>query len=135
MDPVLVAELEANPNVLRVTDRHIEYRDEFKQRAVAEYLAGRSRREIFEEAGLDVRAIGMERVRSALGNWLTKWKRGLPVAGRMGRPPSPSGLEEELAETKARLERALQALELYRQLLRLDRRHQPQKQPPKGTRR
>lgn len=55
--------LKENPNVVKVTRRTIEFSDEFKIRALAEYNKGKSARKIFTESGLSVESIGINRVR------------------------------------------------------------------------
>lgn len=133
--PELAEALRANPNVERVTARTVVFRRAFIEHALDQYLNfGKPRLRIFEEAGIDVGALGRDRVAAAFGNWLTKVKRGLPVGSPPGRPsPPPETTEAE--RLRAENERLRMAVDLYRQLRRLDRRHQPQKQPPRGTRR
>ena len=94
--------------------------------------AGKGRVEIFREAGIDVDALGKERLNMAFGNWLTKHKRGIPI----GMPPGRKKKEDRrsyVERLEDELARAKELLELYRQIARLDRRHQPQKQPPKDS--
>ena len=119
----------------QVTARTVVFRRAFIEYALDQYLHfGKPRLRIFEEAGIDVGALGRDRVAAAFGNWLTKVKRGLPLGSPPGRPSPPPEMTEA-ERLRAENERLRMAVELYRQLGRLDRRHQPQKQPPKGTRR
>ena len=132
IDPKLAEALRANPNVERVTPRTVVFKPSFINRALDQYLlGGKPRIEIFREAGIDVEAVGRERLAMAFGNWLTKVKRGQPLGRPPGRNPDPGvGEAEALRKENQRL---LAIVELYRQLARLDRRHQPQKQPPGDT--
>ena len=123
----------ANPNVERVTPRTVVFKPSFIEHALCQYLyAGKGRVEIFREAGIDVDALGKERLNMAFGNWLTKHKRGIPI----GMPPGRKKKEDRrsyVERLEDELARAKELLELYRQIARLDRRHQPQKQPPKDS--
>lgn len=58
-----IKRLQSNPNVATVTCRSIQYTDEFKIRALAEYNRGKSVAKIFSENGLQVEIIGIGRVR------------------------------------------------------------------------
>jgi len=55
--------LEKNLNVLKLSRRKIQFTDEFKIRALSEYNAGKSARKIFEENGLPVEILGINRVK------------------------------------------------------------------------
>lgn len=57
--------LKRNPNVIAVSEKAITYTDEFKRHFIAQNEQGKLPRDIFEEAGLDVECIGLERVRSS----------------------------------------------------------------------
>lgn len=133
IDPKLAEALRANPNVERVTPRTVVFKPSFIEHALCQYLyAGKGRVEIFREAGIDVDALGKERLEMAFGNWLTKHKRGIPI----GMPPGRKKKEDRrsyVERLEDELARAKELLELYRQIARLDRRHQPQKQPPKDS--
>lgn len=58
-------QLKCNPYVQAVSDKAITYTDEFKRHFIAENDNGKLPREIFEEAGLDVELIGLQRISSA----------------------------------------------------------------------
>ena len=49
-----IEKIEQNPNVYCVTPRYIFYTNEFKEKAITEYLMGKSARQIFEEAGFNL---------------------------------------------------------------------------------
>ena len=55
--------LQKNPNVQRVSSLAITYSDDFKNKFMDEYLAGKLPRQIFEENGFDIDIIGMEKDR------------------------------------------------------------------------
>ncbi len=54
-----INQLEENPNVTSVSERSIQYSVEFKVKAVHENMEGKGPRQIFTEAGFDLK----ERVR------------------------------------------------------------------------
>ena len=84
--------------------------------ALDQYLnLGKPRLRIFEEAGIDVGALGRDRVAAAFGNWLTKVKRGLPVGSPPGRPSPPPEMTEA-ERLGAENERLRMAVEVDRQL-------------------
>lgn len=131
--PDLAAKLNENPNVVSATEKSIQFADQFKVDAVNDYLDGKSRRQIFEDAGFDVEAIGARRLRGAFGNWLTKHKNGKRVtSGKRGRQPTKNpSPEERIAQLEAKVELLTQENDFLRQIRRLERRHQPSKSPSK----
>ena len=60
----LVKKLNENPNVKKATEWTVSFTAEFKQRAYDEYYAGKSMRQIFAEAGLDVEDLGDQRIQN-----------------------------------------------------------------------
>ena len=59
-----VRKLNENPNVKKATEWTVSFTPEFKQRAYDEYYAGKSMRQIFTEAGLDVEQLGDKRLQN-----------------------------------------------------------------------
>jgi transposase len=53
-----IKELEKNPNVLRVSERAISYKFDFKVKAVMEYKSGKIPSQIFIENGFNLEVIG-----------------------------------------------------------------------------
>lgn len=132
IDPNLAEALRANPNVLRVTAHTVVFAPSFIEHALPQYLnAGKPRLDIFREAGIDVEALGKDRLDMAFGNWLTKRKRGLPVGMPPGRHKKPEGEQDRIRQLEAELARKEALLQTYRQIERLDRRHRPSKQSKK----
>jgi hypothetical protein len=129
--PDQVAALNANPNVRRATERSIQFAEQFKIDAVDDYLNGKPRVQIFADAGFDVAALGHTRIRNALGNWLTKYKRSRPVTSDKRGWASKKGLSDKeiIARQKAQIEMLSQENDFLRQIRRLVRRHQPKKSP------
>lgn len=126
-----IAELRSNPNVKYVTSKSIQFAEQFKVSAVEQFQHGVSLRKIFTEGGFNVRRIGNRRLRNAIGNWLTKQKKGKNVVSdKRGRPVEKSLTMEELLE-KQRLEIQIlkQENDFLRQIRRLERRYQPYKSP------
>ena len=62
-------QLESNPNVASVSDRAIQYKPEFKIRAVQENLGGKWPSQIFIENGFDLDIIGAKKAKSSLSRW------------------------------------------------------------------
>ena len=59
-----VKKLNENPNVRKATEWTVSFTPEFKQQAYDEYYAGKSMRQIFAEAGLDVEQLGEKRLQN-----------------------------------------------------------------------
>ena len=62
MPKEFVKKLNENPNVETATEWTVSFTAEFKQKAYDEYYHGKSTREIFIEAGLDVEQLGAKRL-------------------------------------------------------------------------
>lgn len=60
----VVRKLNENPNVKKATEWTVSFTPEFKRRAYDEYYAGKSMRQIFTEAGLDVEQLGDKRLQN-----------------------------------------------------------------------
>lgn len=69
------AQLKCNPYVQAVSEKAITYTDEFKRHFFAENEKGKLPRTIFEEAGLDVELIGLERVSSSAKRWRATYQK------------------------------------------------------------
>ena len=114
-------QLKCNPNVQAVSEKAITYTDEFKRHFIAENEKGKFPREIFEEAGLDVELIGLERVKAAGKRWRAAYRK-LGVEGLQDTRKTNSGrpLERELTleEKIARLEAKNRLLEAENELLK-----------------
>ena len=61
--------LSANPNVLSVGECSVFYTEEFHQKALAEYFAGKSAKQIFIDAGIDLDIIGPKNAVYNLYEW------------------------------------------------------------------
>lgn len=61
--------LEANPNVLNVTENTITYAPEFKLAAVNANREGKSPQQIFTEAGFQLSIIGRDKPKECLKRW------------------------------------------------------------------
>ena len=69
--------LRSNKNVVKCSDKAITYSKDFKLLAVKQYVDGKMPREIFREAGFDLRAIG----RDTFNGSLTRWNRSFRTTG------------------------------------------------------
>lgn len=114
-------QLKCNPNVQAISDKAITYTEEFKRHFIAENEKGKLPRMIFEEAGLDVERIGLERISSAGKRWRAAY-RTTGVAGLQDTRKTNSGrpIERELSleEKIARLEAKNQLLQAENELLK-----------------
>jgi transposase InsO family protein len=72
--------LQKNPNVQRVSSLAITYTDDFKNRFMDEYLAGKLPREIFEENGFDANILGIKRIEQCA----SRWKKAYEKDGLLG---------------------------------------------------
>lgn len=82
--------MRANPFAERATKERVKFTPSFVEFALAEYLeAKRNPMFIFAEAGIDVEAVGKERLLRLLKNWAAKRAVGLPV----GLHPGQTALE------------------------------------------
>ncbi len=107
-----IKQLEANPNVQKVTDKTITYAPEFKVEAVKAYEAGQTPMDIFLRAGFDIDTIGHEKPKKSLYRWrniyaahgeasLLEEQRG---KGSVGRPQTNNlSTEEKLKRAEARI--------------------------------
>lgn len=104
--------LEANPNIVHVSEKAITYKPEFKLQAVQMHKNGYMPMQIFLEAGFDIKMIGAEKPKKCLKRWRaiddTYGKEGLLMDRRgkasTGRPPSKElSTEEKLRRAEAKI--------------------------------
>lgn len=104
-------DLEDNPNVLKVTASNVSYTPKFKALAVKLAIKGKSPREIFMEAGINLELFGKEYAKSCIKKWrkiietfgevgLKEERRGSKATGRPKGQKFKS-VEEELAWLRA----------------------------------
>lgn len=114
-------QLKRNPNVQAVSEKAITYTDAFKRHFIAENEKGKLPREIFEEAGLDVELIGLERIRSSGKRWRAAYRKS-GIEGLQDTRKINSGRSAEreltLEEKIARLEAKNRLLEAENELLK-----------------
>ena len=123
-------QIEANPNVVSVSDRSIQYTVAFKVKAVQENIQGKGPSEIFKAAGFDLEIIGLSKVQSAVNRWkkiyqtygengFTEERRGKGSTGR----PSVGKLsaDKKLEKAEARIRLLEAELELIKKLDELER--------------
>lgn len=121
--------LQKNPNVQRVSDRSITYTDDFKNRFMDEYLAGKLPRQIFVENGFDVDVIGIKRIEQSAYRWKKAYEKngliGLTDSRKTssGRPLKRELTPSEVIERqKARIELLEGQVELLKKLETTERR-------------
>ena len=123
-------QIEANPNVVSVSDRSIQYTVAFKLKAVQENLQGKGPSEIFKAAGFDLEIIGLSKVQSAVNRWkkiyqtygengFTEERRG---KGSTGRPRVEKlSADKKLEKAEARIRLLEAELELLKNLDEMER--------------
>ncbi|KQL36276.1 transposase [Bacillus sp. FJAT-25509] len=125
-----IKQLEKNSNVIKVSDRSISYKPEFKLKAVLENLKGKGPLQIFIENGFDIEMIGKDKPGQCLERWRTTYKiygeegfytetRG---KGSTGRPTSKvQTAEEKLKKAEARIAFLEAEVEFLKKLDELER--------------
>lgn len=102
-----IEQLQKNPNVLKVSTRTITYADAFKSIFMDEYLAGKTPRQIFEEAGFEIEVLGMKRVEQASSRWRKAYEKNGLIGltdtrkTRSGRPLKRELTMQEIVERQA----------------------------------
>ena len=82
--------LQNNPNVQRVSEKAITYTDEFKNRFIDDYQAGKLPRQIFEENDFDVDVIGIKRIEQSAFRWKKAYEKN-GLIGLTGSRKTSSG--------------------------------------------
>lgn len=107
-----IRQLEANPNVLHVSEKAITYSPEFKLAALEAYQKGCTPQQIFVEAGFLLSIIGNRKPQECLKRWraaysahgengLLEERRGKAATGR--RPAQDLTIQEQLERAEARI--------------------------------
>lgn len=101
-----------NSNIEKVTNKHVVFKAKFKTKAVEKYLEGKSPKEIFIEAGIDLDMFTPSYSRDSIKKWKKKYiehgknsfdveRRGVNSTGR----PKKMNLDDlNIAELKAMIE-------------------------------
>ncbi len=113
--------LQNNPNVQRVSNLAITYTDDFRNKFMDEYLAGKLPRQIFEENGFDVDILGIKRIENSACRWKKAYKSdGLIGLSDARKTASGRPLKRELsqAEIIERQEAKIKLLEGQVELLK-----------------
>lgn len=91
-----IEKLKSNPNVRTVTSRSIQYTDEFKIEALAEYNSGKSARKIFSEHGLPIEILGIVRIRGFI-------ERVSREKEKSEKPKEPQSAEKRIKQLERRI--------------------------------
>jgi putative transposase len=113
--------LQKNQNVKRVSSLAITYSDDFKNKFLDEYLAGKLPRQIFEENGFDIDIIGIKRIETSAFRWKKAYEKdGLIGLSDARKTASGRPLKRELsqAEIIERQEARIKLLEGQVELLK-----------------
>jgi putative transposase len=96
-----VKQLQQNPNVQRVSNLAITYTDDFKNKFIDEYLAGKLPRQIFEENGFNVDVLGIKRIEQSAYRWKKAYEKdGLVGLSDTRKTSSGRTLKRELSQTE-----------------------------------
>jgi putative transposase len=121
--------LQKNPNIQRVSEKSITYTDEFKNKFIDEYQAGKLPRQIFEENGFDADVIGIKRIEQSACRWKKAYEKngmiGLTDSRKTasGRPLKRELTPSEVIERqRARIELLEGQVELLKKLETTERR-------------
>lgn len=116
-----IQQLKTNKYVKSVSSKGITYTDEFKHIFIAEKEKGKFARDIFDEYGFDIEALGTDRIKSASKRWQKAYKEN-GVTGlrdtRAGNSGRPTDRELSLEEKNARLEAQVNLLKAENELLK-----------------
>jgi len=81
-----IEEISKNKNIARCSEKSITYHRDFKVVAIKKYDQGMSAKEIFKEAGFDLKVLGRDTPRYRIRDWRktfkTKGIQGLSVEAR-----------------------------------------------------
>ena len=125
-----IKRLEKNPNVTKVSERYIQYKSEFKLKAVQENLNGKGPFQIFRENGFDIEMMGKEKVKSCIKRWKKVYQQlgedGLCIERRgkhhKGRPQkAEESVHQKLMKAEARIAFLEAELEFLKKLDELER--------------
>ncbi len=84
--------LNQNNYVVKASSKLIIYSDEFKEIFIRESNAGKLHKLIFEEAGFDVKMIGLERIKTASRRWKKSYNES-GIIGLINKSKIPSNKE------------------------------------------
>tara|TARA_Y100001960_G_scaffold209226_1_gene218521 strand:+ start:290 stop:700 length:411 start_codon:yes stop_codon:yes gene_type:complete len=101
-----------NPNVEKITDKHVVYTSKFKVKAVEAYLNGKSSNQIFSDAGIDPNFFITKYCQSCLKRWKKKYfedgkksfKKESRGSGSTGRPKKEDPDDLTIEELRALVE-------------------------------
>jgi len=65
--------LEKNPNIQAVLSKQVLYTKEFKEKAIAEYICGKSANQIFKDAGIDISILSKQY--DYASKIISKWRK------------------------------------------------------------
>ena len=116
-----VKNLRKNPYVKKVSEKAINYHEEFKNLLISQLEDGKTPRMIFEQAGFDIDVIGLKRIEAAASRWKRAYKTS-GISGLKDTRQTKSGrrLNRELTdkEQTVKLEAKIKLLEAENELLK-----------------
>ena len=101
-----VKKLQEHPYVLKATEWTVSFTPEFKRIAYEEYYSGKSMRQIFTDAGIDVEIIGDKRLQNFRNKLLEKSKTDSGFEDRR-----KNNCRKETQSTEAQMAKRIRELE------------------------
>ena len=119
----VIEKLNQNTYVKRVSEKSITYSDEFKRMFIEEYLKGKTPRDIFSDAGFEIKTLGKKRYEQAAARWIKAYRKdgivGLRDTRRenTGRPSNkPLSKDDIISKQEAKIKLLEEQLELVKKL-------------------
>jgi len=120
--PEQVEELRKNKYVKHVSEKAITYTEEFKEKFMFEYNAGKTRSQILTEMGFDIKVLGVSRIKNISKSTRNQAKRPEGFkdtrSTESGRPRTKDLTQEELIERQKQEIEILKAKVEFLSLLR-----------------
>jgi transposase len=114
--------LSKNPNVEKLTEKHVVYTSKFKISAVEKYLNGKTANEVFEDAQINPKFFIPDYCHSCIKRWKKKYleegkaslKNSQTGKKSTGRPKKVNTDEMTVAEMKALIEVQQEVIEMLK---------------------
>ena len=115
-----IEELRKHRYVAKATDWTVTFTEEFKRKAYEEYIRGKSMREIFTEAGIDVEILGAKRLQNFRNKLVSKAgeESGFADKRKDKRLQAPPSTEAQMMKRIRELERRNAYLEQENEFLK-----------------
>ena len=108
-----IKQLEQNPNVHHVGLKHVYYSAEFKQKAIQQYLLGKTARQIFSEAGFNLQEISnaTDYASKTISKWRSNINNNCSNVNKNNMHYSKKKIKEQRKESKTNYQKLQERLE------------------------